>query len=254
MAVALGDRLHALAHRILRDRELAGDVTQQTLVKIWQELPRLRDAELFAGWSYRILVNTCRDEMRKRRRSSEDLDLLESDAWMPGVSIPIADRDQLERAFRRLTVDQRSVLILHYYLDFSLAEIGSIVDIPVGTVRSPAPLREAGHALRHRSRSPTCSDRRAVGMTPRIHFDDQLRAWADLGDERLPVQYLKAALAQIDTSPQRRLPRGWLEFPHMNRYATYALAAALIVVAALISISLLVRPPDVGPTPLPPIA
>ena len=41
-------------------------------------------------------------------------------------------------------------------------------------------------------------------MTRRIDFDDQLRAWADLGDERLPVQYLNAALAQIDTSPQRR--------------------------------------------------
>ena len=87
-------------------------------------------------------------------------------------------------------------------------------------------------------------------MTSRMDFDDQLRAWADLGDERLPVQYLNAALAQIDTSPQRRARPGWLELPHMNRYATYALAAALIVIA-LISISLLVRPPDVGPTPLP---
>ena len=77
-------------------------------------------------------------------------------------------------------------------------------------------------------------------MTRRIDFDDQLRAWADLGDERLPVQYLNAALAQIDTSPQRRARPGWLEFPHMNRYATYALAAALIVVA-LIGISLLVQ-------------
>ena len=156
LAVTLGDRLHALAHRILRDRELAGDVTQQTLVKIWQELPRLRDADLFAGWSYRILVNTCRDEMRKRRRSSEDLDLLESDAWMPDASIPIADRDQLERSFRRLTVDQRSVLILHYYLDFSLAEIGTIVDIPVGTVRSRL------HYARQAMRSAIEADRRPV--------------------------------------------------------------------------------------------
>jgi RNA polymerase sigma-70 factor (ECF subfamily) len=156
LAVTLGDRLHALAHRILRDRELAGDVTQQTLVKIWQELPRLRDADLFAGWSYRILVNTCRDEMRKGRRSSADLDLLESDAWMPDASILIADRDQLERAFRRLTVDQRSVLILHYYLDFSLAEIGSIVDIPVGTVRSRL------HYARQAMRSAIEADRRPV--------------------------------------------------------------------------------------------
>ena len=156
LAVTLGDRLHAVAHRILRDRELAGDVTQQALVKIWQELPRLRDADLFAGWSYRILVNTCRDEMRKRRRPSADLDLLESDAWMPDASIPVADRDQLERAFRRLTADQRSVVILHYYLDYSLAEIASIVGIPVGTVRSRL------HYAREAMRSAIEADRRPV--------------------------------------------------------------------------------------------
>ncbi len=50
LAITLGDRLPAVAHRILRDRDLAGDVTQQALVKIWQELPRLRPSplELFA--------------------------------------------------------------------------------------------------------------------------------------------------------------------------------------------------------------
>ena len=156
LAVTLGDRLHAVAHRILRDRELAGDVTQQALVKIWQELPRLRDADLFAGWSYRILVNACRDEMRKRRRPSADLNLLENDAWMPDASIPVADRDQLERAFQRLTLDQRSVVILHYYLDYSLAEIATIADIPVGTVRSRL------HYARQAMRSAIEADRRPV--------------------------------------------------------------------------------------------
>jgi RNA polymerase sigma-70 factor (ECF subfamily) len=156
LAMTLGDRLHAVAHRILRDRDLAGDVTQQALVKIWQELPRLRDADVFAGWSYRILVNTCRDEMRKRRASSADLDLLENDAWMPDASISVADRDQLDRAFRRLSVDQRSAVILHYYLDYSLAEIALIVDIPVGTVRSRL------HYARQVLRSAIEADRRPV--------------------------------------------------------------------------------------------
>jgi WD40 repeat protein len=88
-------------------------------------------------------------------------------------------------------------------------------------------------------------------MTHRIEFDDQLRAWADLGDERLPVQYLHASLAQIDTTPQRRPRPGWLRFPTMNRFAPYALAATALVVITLIGISLFVRPPDVGPTPPP---
>jgi RNA polymerase sigma-70 factor (ECF subfamily) len=154
LAVTVGDRLHAVAHRILRDRELAGDVTQQALVKIWQELPRLRDSDLFAGWCYRVLVNACRDELRRRRRPAADLNLNENDAWMPDASMSVADRDQLDRAFGRLSVDHRSVVILHYYLDYSLAEIATIVNVPVGTVRSRL------HYARRIMRSAIEADRR----------------------------------------------------------------------------------------------
>ena len=77
-------------------------------------------------------------------------------------------------------------------------------------------------------------------MTPLMDFDDQLRAWADLGDDRLPVHHLNAALAQIETTPQRRARPGWLRFPPMNRFAPIALAATAIVVTLLIGIGLLV--------------
>ena len=156
LAVTLGDRLHAVAHRILRDRELAGDVTQQALLKIWQELPRLRDADRCAAWSYRLLVNACRDEMRRRRRPSADLQLLENDAWVADASMSVADRDQLDRAFRTLSVDHRSVVILHYYLEYSLAEIATIVDVPLGTVRSRL------HYARRVMRSAIEADQRPV--------------------------------------------------------------------------------------------
>ena len=156
LAVTLGDRLHAVAHRILRDRELAGDVTQQALVKIWQELPRLRDADLFAGWSYRILVNTCRDEMRKRRRPSADLDLLETMHGCPMRRSRSPTVTSWSGHSKGSRVDQRSVVILHYYLDYSLAEIATIVDIPVGTVRSRL------HYARQAMRSAIEADRRPV--------------------------------------------------------------------------------------------
>jgi RNA polymerase sigma-70 factor, ECF subfamily len=144
LALTLGDRLHAVAHRILRDRDLAGDVAQEALVKIWRELPRLRDVDRFDGWAYRVLLNACRDEIRRRRPAT--VELLEIDGWIPDTSLSVSDRDQLERAFVRLSADQRSVVILHYYLDHSLAEIATIVDIPVGTVRSR--LHYAKRALR----------------------------------------------------------------------------------------------------------
>ena len=59
LALATGGRLHAVAHRILRDLDVAEDVTQQALLTIWQDLPQLRDPARFEAWSYRLLVRAC---------------------------------------------------------------------------------------------------------------------------------------------------------------------------------------------------
>ena len=58
----------------------------------------------------------------------------------------LADRDQLERGFRRLDVDQRTVLVMHYYLGFSLDDAAEVLGIPPGTVRSR--LHRAINAMR----------------------------------------------------------------------------------------------------------
>ena len=65
LAVAAGDRLHAVAHRILRDIDLAEDATQQALLAIWRDLPQLRDPARFDAWSYRLLVRACYAEGRR---------------------------------------------------------------------------------------------------------------------------------------------------------------------------------------------
>jgi len=146
LAAAAGNRLFAVAQRILRDADAAGDVTQQTLVKIWRELPRLRDADRFDGWSYRLIVNACNDELRHQSRSRGNLQLLEHDSPIPDPALTVAERDQLERGFARLTAEQRSVVVLQYYLDYSMSEIAAALDIPEGTVRSR--LHHARRALR----------------------------------------------------------------------------------------------------------
>ena len=53
LAVAAGNRLHAVAYRILRDIDLAEDATQQALLAIWRDLPQLHDPARFDAWSYR---------------------------------------------------------------------------------------------------------------------------------------------------------------------------------------------------------
>jgi RNA polymerase sigma-70 factor, ECF subfamily len=137
LAVAVGDRLHAVAHRILRDTDLAEDATQQALLNIWRDLPQLRDPARFDAWSYRLLVRACYAEGRRTRRWDPNLRLLPADEPMAadGTSLVI-DRDQLERGFRRLSVEHRAVVVLHHYLDLPLSEVAEVIGAPEGTVRS----------------------------------------------------------------------------------------------------------------------
>jgi RNA polymerase sigma-70 factor (ECF subfamily) len=138
LAVPLGDRLFAVATRILRDDDLAADATQQALVSIWRDLPQLRDLARFDGWSYRLLVRACYAERRKERRWSPSLRVLPTAiAGEAADEVELfIERDQLERAARRLSIDHRVVVVLRYYLDVQHADIAELLGIPVGTVRS----------------------------------------------------------------------------------------------------------------------
>ena len=147
LCVACGDRLHAVAHRILRDIELAEDATQRALLSIWQDLPQLRDPAHFDAWSYRILVRACYAEARRTRQWTPNLRLLPDDDPSAGEGLSdVVDRDQLERGFRRLSIDHRAVVVLHHYLDLPLEAIADALGVPLGTVRSR--LHYAMRALR----------------------------------------------------------------------------------------------------------
>jgi RNA polymerase sigma-70 factor (ECF subfamily) len=136
LVAAHGGRLQAVAHRILRDFELGEDATQQALLWIWKSLPKLRDPARFEAWSYRLLVRACHAEARRMRHWSPGLRLFDTDASTGDPLSGIADRDQLERAFRTLSVDHRAVVVLHYYLDLPMTEVAAALGIPVGTAGS----------------------------------------------------------------------------------------------------------------------
>ncbi|HEU4920891.1 MAG TPA: sigma-70 family RNA polymerase sigma factor [Candidatus Limnocylindrales bacterium] len=147
IAAEVADRFLAVARRILRDVDRAEDATQQALLAAWQDLPQLRDPARFDAWSYRLLVRACYAEGRKQRRWAPNLTSLPmAEAAAPDDLGTIADRDQLERGFRRLTLDHRSVVVLHHYLDLPLDQVAAILGIPAGTAHSR--LHHAMRALR----------------------------------------------------------------------------------------------------------
>jgi RNA polymerase sigma-70 factor (ECF subfamily) len=130
------DRLYAIARLILRDAELAEDATQEALVRAWRDLPTLRDVERFDAWLYRLIVRACADIGRKRRRWSAQISVLRSEPAESDRASAIADRDQLERALRRLTDKQRAILVMSFYLGLSPSETAEALAIPVGTAKS----------------------------------------------------------------------------------------------------------------------
>ena len=144
LAVGVGNGLLAVAHRILRDVDLAKDATQQALLQIWRDLPQLRDPARFEAWSYRVLVRTCYSEGNRSRAWSPAPRLLavETPDATDALS-EVHDRDQLERAFRRLSMEHRAVVVLHYYLDQSIDEIAETLGISPGTAKS-----RVHHAMR----------------------------------------------------------------------------------------------------------
>ena len=127
----IGDSLHSVARRILRDTSLAQDATQQALLDAWRNLPRLRDPDRFEAWAYRLVVNACHAEARREGRQRGNLRLLPNNEPMVSDSTSnIADHEQLDSAFRRLSVEHRTVVVLVHYLGFTHAEAADSMGTP----------------------------------------------------------------------------------------------------------------------------
>jgi RNA polymerase sigma-70 factor (ECF subfamily) len=139
--------MFAIATRILRDSNLAEDALQGAFVTAWRQLPTLRDPDRFEAWLRRLLVHACYAEARSRRMWVSNVRSLPTEGPpSPDQLITVADRDVLDRAFRRLTVEQRAVFVLHHHVGLPLVDIAETLGVPAGTARSR--LHYATRALR----------------------------------------------------------------------------------------------------------
>jgi RNA polymerase sigma-70 factor (ECF subfamily) len=137
LAGAAISRLDGAAWLILRDAEQARDAVQNALVRAWRDLPTLRDPERFSPWLHQLLVRACIDEARRLQRHRLDVELVNLDLRsIASMESVIADRDQLERGFLRLSADMRAVIVLHHYLDLTLPDVAATLSIPLGTAKS----------------------------------------------------------------------------------------------------------------------
>ncbi len=143
----VSDTLFGVARRILRDPGLAEDALQNALVTIWRKLPHLRDVDHFEGWAFRILVHACYADAPRNRRWAATVRVIPVDRASDADDVQnVSDREELEQAFRRLPLDQRSVFVLHHHVGLPLVAVAETLGIPDGTARSR--LHYATRALR----------------------------------------------------------------------------------------------------------
>ena len=142
------DRLHRTARLILRSDDRAADAVQESLMAAWLHIRAVRDPERFDAWLNRLLVHACyREARRAKQREVVEIHMTAPDARGDGDAQGVtAMRDQLERGFRRLTPEQRAVLVVHHYLGLSDAEAATVLEIAMGTFKSR--LNRANAALR----------------------------------------------------------------------------------------------------------
>jgi len=129
---------YRIASVILGDPVEAQDATHDAIAQAWRGRSDLRDLERLDAWVGRILVNECRDRMRRRRRrpvtdiSDEVSGLLAA----PDQLKAAADRDEIGRAFAVLNPDQQIAVALRFYADLTVDQIADRVGAPAGTVKS----------------------------------------------------------------------------------------------------------------------
>jgi RNA polymerase sigma-70 factor (ECF subfamily) len=146
LMTAVIDHLYRIARLILRDTDRAEDAVQEALVRCWRDLRTLRDPDRFDAWLNRLLLRSVTDEARRQRRHAASVVVLRSDPPQNDETGTVADRDQLARVFARLSIDHRTIVVLHHYLGFTVEDAAATIGIPVGTAKSR--LHYATDALR----------------------------------------------------------------------------------------------------------
>ena len=146
LLTAVIDHLYRIARLILRDYDSAEDAVQEALVHCWRDLPGLHDPDQFDAWLNRLLLHSVTDEARSRRRAGAIVTVVQSEPAQPDGTGALADRDQLARVFERLSIDHRTIVVLHHYLGMTVDEAATTIGIPLGTAKSR--LHYATEALR----------------------------------------------------------------------------------------------------------
>lgn len=142
--------VYNIAYRMMGNEEDAKDMAQEALIKAYKHIKSFKQEANFSTWLYRIVINTCKDELRKKHTQNLSLDaaiseektgleLLENPDQNVNPVIVYEQQElkkELQEALNTLPEESKSIVILKDIMGYSYQEIGDILEIPIGTVRS----------------------------------------------------------------------------------------------------------------------
>ncbi|RYG49777.1 sigma-70 family RNA polymerase sigma factor [bacterium] len=124
-------RLIRTATNLLRDRYEAEDVAQEAFLKVFRDLPKLREDKAFSGYLYRTCVRLCMDRLRLKRAETGEFDKVE-----PHAGGAVENKVLVEKLLAQLPAELRTTLVLREMEQLSYEEVAEVMRVPVGTVRS----------------------------------------------------------------------------------------------------------------------
>ncbi|MDA1272605.1 MAG: sigma-70 family RNA polymerase sigma factor [Verrucomicrobia bacterium] len=143
------DKIFARAYSMMRNEDLATDMSQEAWIKGWQRLSQFHGDASFVTWLTRIVINLCLDELRKQKRNRADsIELLDEKSGGVERHMPVHDpnpterleraelRQRIDRALGQLSFEHRTVLILHEFEEMEYKEIAKRMGCSIGTVMS----------------------------------------------------------------------------------------------------------------------
>src|SRR5204862_2701537 len=143
------DKIYARAYSLMRNEDEAIELSQEAWIKGWQRLKQFQGESSFATWMTRITINLCLDQLRKQKRHrSESIEMLEEESGgverqMPIVTVNPTERlerselrQRIDKALALLSVEHRTVLILHEFEELEYKEIAKRMQCSIGTVMS----------------------------------------------------------------------------------------------------------------------
>ena len=137
-----------IAYRMMGNEEDAKDMSQEAMIKAYRNIKKFERKSQFSTWLYRIVMNTCKDELRKRKEETLSTDeligegitrlnSLQDDTHNPVIAYEELEvREEIHQAIGALKEEYKAVVILKDIMGYSYEEIGQILQIPIGTVRS----------------------------------------------------------------------------------------------------------------------